>query len=69
MSRFRKGTQFSTSGEQPALTVEAAIQEFLGSHRRKGSGARYLEELTSYLVGGGQRRRWLPLQSWAGLTG
>ena len=65
MSRFRKGTEFRASGERPELTVESAVQEFLASHRRKGSGARYLEELTSYLIGGGKRSRWLPLLPWA----
>jgi integrase len=64
MSRFRKGTESRASGERPEVTVESASQEFLASHRRKGSRARYLEELASHLIGA-KRNRWLPLLPWA----
>lgn len=69
MSRFRKGTLMSVHPASNEVSVKAAIDEFLAHHRRKGSGTRYLTELTSYLVGAGHRTTWLPLQRWCDRQG
>ena len=66
MARFRHGQRLRPSSEHNAqLTLEAAIEDYLSSHRRRGSSPRYLEELHSYLVGCERRERQFPLLPWA----
>jgi integrase/recombinase XerD len=70
MSRFRKGTRLAQSGAvSETRSIKSAVDEFLALHVRKGSGERYREELTSYLVGAGRRSRWQPLTRWCAASG
>ena len=68
--RYRKGTRFEGSSKTlKSPSLDATIQAFLAHHRRKGSGLRYLEELSSYLIGGGHRSTWQPLAPWCQSNG
>lgn len=67
--RFRIGTRLAPSPSAvSSIGVDAAIEGFLASHRRRGIGTRYLEELRSYLIGAG-KRTWKPLAPWCQANG
>lgn len=65
MSRYRKGTQFTPIPTPNGLPIRTAVQAFLEHHERLRHSPRYIEELQSYLVGNGERTRWLPLLPWS----
>jgi integrase len=64
VSRYRKGTQLQSKLAAPGTRIETAINAFLDAQERMGRSPRYLEELRSYLVGGGKRTGWSPLLPW-----
>jgi len=68
MSRYRS-ERFQSRGSTSAISLEAAIREFLLAHERKGDSESYLTELRSYLIGGSahywKQRPWSTLVRWA----
>ena len=64
MSRYRRGTRLVAEPKALAISVEDAIREYLESQRRRACSTSYLDELRSYLIGQGQRTRWLPFLPW-----